>query len=126
MKAFTSSLAVIAVAIAAAHAAAAPQVAQQTATLNAAAAQAHHIENLKKYGGPKANPGVVRVGGASANAAMVDEYCGTGKRPIPVGPNVGGANLGNRGGLAFDDVEPCGTKVPGRIPGGFPGGPGPR
>jgi hypothetical protein len=120
MKTFASSLVAIAIAIAAGQAAAAPQIGTQTATLNAAAAQAHHIDNLKKYGGPKANPSGIHVGGGAGSAVRYDEYCGTGKKPIPgVGPVGGGAG----GGLAMNDPERCGSTGP-RIPGGF--GPGPR
>lgn len=122
----TSLLLAALVSIAAMNVSAAPQVANQNATLNAAAAQAHHIQNLKKYGGPKANPGNVQVGaqfgGAAGNAAMLDEYCGNGIKPIPgVGPIGGGSGL--RGGAAMADLERCGTRVPGRIPGVGPVGP---
>lgn len=108
------------VSVAAFHASAAPQVSAQTATLNPAAAQAHHIENLKKYGGPKANPGTIQAGGIG-NAALYDEYCGNGLKPIPgVGPVPGG---GIRNGALMNEFERCGTRVPGRIPGVGPVGP---
>jgi hypothetical protein len=87
--------------------------------------------------GPKVNPGVLKVnpgvlkqhgaikaGGAQgASAAMTDDYCGNGIKPIP-GVNPVGNSL-RRGGLAMNDIEPCGTRVPGRIPGGV-GPVGPR
>jgi hypothetical protein len=111
------------VSVAAIQVSAAPQVGN--ATLNPAAAQAHHIENLHKYGGPKANPGKVKVpqlgGAAAANLAFYDEYCGNGKKPIPgVGP-IGGGGVGNA--ALMSDFERCGTRVPGRIPGNGPVGP---
>ena len=103
------------------QASAAPQVGAQTATLNAAAAQAHHIQNLKQYGGPKANPGAIQAGGFAGNAALMDEYCGNGIKPIPgVGPVPGG---GLRNGALMNEVERCGTRVPARIPGVGPVGP---
>jgi hypothetical protein len=104
--------------------------ANQAATLNSAAAMQHHIENLHKYGGPKANPGIAKggvkvptqVGGAAGNAAFYDDYCGNGKKPIPgVGPVPGLSPAGSQ--LAMNEVEPCGTRVPGRIPGLGPIGP---
>jgi hypothetical protein len=81
--------------------------------------------------GPKVNPGKLKQPGAqvgtSANAAgaaaMTDEYCGNGIKPIPGVNPVG--NSVRRGGLAMNDIEPCGTRVPGRIPGGV-GPVGPR
>jgi Cyclin M transmembrane N-terminal domain len=118
------------VSIVATQVSAAPQVGN--ATLNPAAAQAHHIENLHKYGGPKANPGKFKqhagvqagnAAGAAGAAAMGDDYCGNGIKPIP-GVNPVGNSL-RRGGLAMNDIEPCGTPVPGRIPGGV-GPVGPR
>lgn len=121
----TSLLLATLVSIAALNVSAAPQVGNQTATLNAAAAQAHHIQNLKKYGGPKANPGGIQAGGPSAGVGTVafdGEYCGNGIKPIPgVGPVVGGGGL--RGGVAMSEIERCGTRVPGRIPGVGPVGP---
>jgi hypothetical protein len=82
--------------------------------------------------GPKVNPGKLKQPGAqvgaSANAggaAMSDEYCGNGIKPIPgVNPVRNGAVRGGSG-LAMNDIEPCGTRVPGRIPGGV-GPVGPR
>jgi hypothetical protein len=125
MKSLASTLVATLIAVAAAQASAAPQVAGQTATLNASAAQAHHIANLHKYGGPKANPGVVKGGvqggGANAVAQFDIEPCGNGKKPIPgVGPIPGGAAGVGGAGLAMSDMERCGTRVPGRIPGGVP------
>ncbi len=82
--------------------------------------------------GPKVNPGTLKVpqkglqvgaAGAAGNAAMVDDYCGNGIKPIPGVNPVG--NSARRGGLAMNDIEPCGTRVPGRIPGGV-GPVGPR
>jgi hypothetical protein len=124
----TSLLLAALVAIAAANVSAAPQVGTVgNATLNPAAAQAHHIENLHKYGGPKANPGKVAVpqlgGGAAANVAFYDEYCGNGKKPIPgVGP-IGGGGVNGGNAAVMNDFERCGTRVPGRIPGNGPAGP---
>jgi hypothetical protein len=95
---------------------------QKTHTLNSAAAMQHHIENLHKYGGPKANPGKINQGavssaGVNAVANFDVEPCGNGKKPIPgVGPIPGGAN---GGAAAMNDPERCGTRVP-RIPGGVP------
>jgi hypothetical protein len=73
------------------------------------------VKQLKQHGG-------VQVG-ASGAAAMGDDYCGNGIKPIP-GVNPVGNSL-RRGGLAMNDIEPCGTPVPGRIPGGV-GPVGPR
>jgi hypothetical protein len=123
----TSLLLAALVSIVATQVSAAPQVGN--ATLNPAAAQAHHIENLHKYGGPKANPGKVnvpqvgtsaQVGGAAANFDI--EPCGNGIKPIPGVNPVGGSVRG--GGALMNDPERCGTRVPGRIPGGAgPAGP---
>jgi hypothetical protein len=83
--------------------------------------------------GPKANPGVLhkapqkvvvgQAGVGRSNAAAFDEYCGNGKKPIPVGPGPQ-LNGAQQTRLLATDIEPCGTRVPGRIPGGI--GPGPR
>ncbi|MGL4230120.1 MAG: hypothetical protein ACRCWJ_02030 [Casimicrobium sp.] len=99
-----------------------------TATLNAAAAHKKAIHDLHEYGGPKANPNlrvVVEANqartlqGVDVRGALIDDYCGTGPKPIP---GVRGGGFG--GGLA-NDLERCGTRVPGRIPGGV-GPVGPR
>lgn len=105
-----------------AHANPVMPAAQKTHTLNSAAAMKHHLENVHKYGGPKANPGKINpgaVGGAGlSSAAQFDvEPCGNGKKPIPgVGPIPGGAS---GGAATMNDPERCGTPVP-RIPGGAP------
>lgn len=133
MKASLTLLAaaVAAASFASAHAAPAPQ----NATLNPAAQMQKNIHDLHVYGGPKANPAVVNAGvgkavqtgaGAGGKAALYDDYCGNGIKPIPgVGPQPGpvlngGARLGSR---VADEIEPCGTRVPGRIPGVGPLGP---
>jgi hypothetical protein len=80
--------------------------------------------------GPAVNPGKLKQrggvqaghsAGAAGAAAMGDDYCGNGIKPIP-GVNPVGNSL-RRGGLAMNEIEPCGTRVPGRIPGVGPFGP---
>jgi hypothetical protein len=119
------ALATIAASLAtAAFASPAPQVG--AATLNPAAQMQKNIHDLHVYGGPKANPAIVNggiqkagVSGVGASAAMDDtQRCGNVPRKIP---GLGGGGVGPAGSASYDG-EWCGTRVPGK----FPGGPGPH
>ncbi len=131
MKLSSSSLIAVLVAASAGLANAAPGV-QATSSM-----QNNHYwtDSERMVYGPKVNPGVIKqhggiqvnaAGVGASSAAMGDGYCGNGivipgKKPGGGGPIT---TAGGSAGVAMNDPERCGTRVPGRIPGGV--GPGPR